>query len=177
MQPIKLFWNAPGGDMKSNLKADMLTAIDSFAFRTDPVVSELVDNLILPSAIKKRSEQKCRGLSLTESIHIYKEPTVLFGSLANTYGDLICVDVDKYVSHAICGFHDSVVRVYNLKDSLSPFCKNSVSAEVLPRAANQKSMRGTISFTLSIDVCHLFLNDQSIFMLLLTWNLILLAGK
>ena len=120
-------------------------------FRADPFVSDVIDRLVLPQTLlhhPKRLKLETFPERHDDRVKCPEEPCVLFATLANTYSDLICVDIGKDLSQAVGGFGDSVVRVYNLKGGRSGFQINGIQnrmSSILPRPRNKN---GDIDSTL-----------------------------
>ena len=138
----------PGFKLRSNVKSDRTTSTQVKEFLTDPFVSSVVDNLIFPRTLLIRPTYKRTAERMGTSPNIVDQesadPSIIFATLANTYGDLICIDINQDISQAVCGYRDSVVRVYNLKGNATEGSqlKNSFihcTPEVFPPSKN--SMR------------------------------------
>lgn len=115
-----VMWGVPGGPAPPASIPDA---------RSDRFLSEVVDKLVLPSALAAESRRRRReattmmtmtmraadsvgaGIETTTDENI--NPSVLFTTVANTYGSTICMDINEGASQVVCGFRDSVVRVFS----------------------------------------------------------------
>lgn len=106
--------------------------------REEPFLSEVVSRAVLPQTVLHSSKRrKLETFSDLESITTskFEEPSVIFATLANTYGDIICVDVDQALTQVVCGCQDSVIRVYNTKTTTGTRkIREAVQPEILPRS-------------------------------------------
>lgn len=104
--------------------------------RSLPSLPELIDNLVLPQIVLNSSKKRKIEASIEPVISVakYDTPSVIFATVANTYGGLTCVDIGKDVSQVVCGYRDSVVRVYNLKGHRTANYSVFAAPSILPRS-------------------------------------------
>lgn len=140
-------WTAPGCKLSGNALSNSATCNSLLEFRNESLVSEIIDRLVLPQKLlwSKKRKLKTFADATDTKIGDFDAPSIIFATIANTYGDLSCVDISRDVSHAVCGFSDSVVRVYNLgnanRQSFLPIGgQNSWNPMIIPHSRNKENM-------------------------------------
>ena len=131
MEPPESCWNNPG----RGITRSQSTSFCYPKVREEPFLSEVVSKAVLPQTVlhssKRRKLETFSDLDNATSFEV-EEPSVIFATLANTYGGIICVDVDQALTQVVCGCQDSIVRVYNTKTTKT--VREMVSPEILPRS-------------------------------------------
>jgi hypothetical protein len=111
-------WGVPGGPASPQAVPDA---------RSDRFLHEVVEKLVLPSALAAESRRRRREMrgDLTEdptsAASVLDEninPSVIFSTVANTYGSTVCMDINDTASQVVCGFRDSIVRVFSTQQPL-----------------------------------------------------------
>jgi hypothetical protein len=125
-------WGVPGGPAPPQAVPDA---------RSDRFLHEVVEKLVLPSALAAESRRRGREMrgdlpedlasaapsALDENIN----PSVIFSTVANTYGSTVCMDINEAASQVVCGFRDSIVRVF----STQPQDRAAAAPLLPPRSA------------------------------------------
>ena len=123
--------------------------LNSPANLSDSAIHEVVDNLVFPQAVvrehKRRKLQAINNDSEKKKVSTDTAPSVVFATVANAYGEMLCIDVSKDMSQTACGFRDSVVRIYNTEVGVHSNSASSNISEVLPSSKASSRVTGATS--------------------------------
>ena len=118
----------------------------------DNMYREWIRKLVEPRTHLPKS--KLSGSTKTSNRANPLEPSIIFATVTNTYGECNCMHLNGEVTQVVCGFNDSVVRVWRLGEQSDPessrlgidsfgLVTRRIS-EVIPPARNQvKSTENT----------------------------------
>lgn len=123
-------WEVAGFGVNYNKEKCTSCADDSADLWADPFASDVIDNLIFPRVVMQKSKRRkldnksCPVSGLSGKFNEDSlgsnllGPSVLFATFANTYGEMLCLDLNKDFTQAVGGFRDSVVRVFTLQGTV-----------------------------------------------------------